>query len=90
MCPHLRSWIPAARRILVSASTSRRKPCLPPHSVIAKWLANSTSWSMRCRTKLRVGCPTIVSSVTAYILPLIISVMVVTVAMIAVMIRGRM
>ena len=54
--------------------------------MVAKWLANTASCSTRCQTKLRVGCPTIVSSVTAYILPLIISVMVVTVAMIAVMI----
>ena len=83
---HLRYWIPAARCILVLVSMSGRKPCLLTHLVVAKWLANATSWSTRCQTEFRVGCPTIASSGTDFILPLTISVMEVIVAMISAMI----
>ena len=55
-------------------------------SVVVKWLANSASCSTMCQIYLRVGCPTISSSGTASILPLIISVMAVTVAVISDMI----
>ena len=83
---HSRSWIPAVRYILVSVSTIRRKPCFPPHLVVAKWIVNAASWLRKCQTELRVGCPTIASSGTASILPLTILVMAVTVAVISAMI----
>ena len=86
MRPYSMSWIPTARQILVSVRTSSRKPFLPPHLVVAKWLANYASWLTRCRMELRVGCPMIVSIGTASILLLTILVMSVTVAVIAAMI----
>ena len=55
----------------------------PPDSVVAKWLAKAARWSTRCRTELRVGCYMIVLSGTAYILPLTILVIKVTVSVIA-------
>ena len=81
-----RFLLPLAGQILASLRTSERNPCFPPHLVVAKWLANVTSFLTRCRTEWRVVCPTMVSSGTSYIRPLTISVMAGTVVVISAMV----
>ena len=75
---------------MASLRTSGRNPCLPPHLVVAKWLANVASCSTSCSTEWRVGCPTMVSNVTAYIRPIAILVMTVTVVVISAMVAPFM
>ena len=68
--------------ILSSLRASRRNPCFPFHLVVAKWLANFSSYSTRCRMEWRLGCLTMASIGTDSILPLAILVMAVTVVVI--------
>ena len=56
---------------------------MPPHSVVEKYMVKAASCLTRCQMELWLVCPTIVLIGDASILPLTISVISVTVAVIA-------